>query len=117
MGKLAVLAIGAIAVVGIGIYLARRTAGVRVEHGTDAEPAPTPEPTPGPGPTAELPVDPDLAGTGPDPDAREAESEVTEETRFERLATQESDERHERARRLRDDPLTPRLGGDAETPH
>ena len=47
-------------------------------------------------------------GPVPDPDARERESEQTEETRYERLAELEQEERRDVAERLRDDPLTER---------
>jgi hypothetical protein len=48
-------------------------------------------------------------GAVPSPAARENESLKTEETKYERLAERESQERHAAAARLRSDPLTEKL--------
>jgi hypothetical protein len=65
---------------------------------------------------AGLVVDVDAPSTAPDPEAREVESEVTGETRYDRLVEREREERRERAERVLDDPLTEKLEGDAERP-
>jgi hypothetical protein len=63
---------------------------------------------------AELPVDPNTPGAAPDADAREVESEATDETRYDRLVEREREERREAAERLLEDPLTKKLEGDTE---
>jgi len=64
---------------------------------------------------AVLPVDPDRPGAAPDPEAREQESAVTRDTRFDRLADEEREARRDAVRRLQADPLDERrAGGEAE---
>ncbi|MDQ3875821.1 MAG: hypothetical protein M3322_09825 [Actinomycetota bacterium] len=63
---------------------------------------------------AELPVDPDTPGAAPDAEAREVESDATDETRYDRLVEHEREERSEAAERLLEDPLTKKLEGEAE---
>jgi len=61
------------------------------------------------------PVDPDRTRAAPDPEAREQESAVTRDTRFDRLADEEREARRDAVRRLQADPLNERLaGGEAE---
>jgi hypothetical protein len=65
---------------------------------------------------AGLVVDPNAPSPAPDAEAREVESEVTDETQYERLVDREREERREYAERVLDDPLTERLESDAERP-
>ena len=96
-------------------YLRRRGQESADSWSSSYEPASTP---PAPdvveAPGAELPVDPDAPGTAPDPEAREMESDVTDETRYDRLVEHEREERREAAERVLEDPLTERLEDDAE---
>ncbi|SRR6266516_6458600 len=64
------------------------------------------------GPEAKLPLDPDRPGVAPGPEAREQESAATEDTRLDRLADREREERREAARHLQADPLTEKPSGD-----
>jgi len=47
-----------------------------------------------------------------DPERREQESAITEETKYERLGEEESEERHDAAEGLKNDPFTERLVSD-----
>ncbi len=68
-----------------------------------------------PGPPAQSPVPEqppafaDQPVPVPGPDEREQESAVTDDTRYDRLAEREQDERRTAAERLKEDPLTQQL--------
>ncbi len=72
--------------------------------------AETASPPAGPAAEPTLPLDPNRPDVAPGPEAREQESAVTEDTRFDRLAEEERQRRREAATRVQDHPL----GGRAE---
>jgi hypothetical protein len=75
----------------------------RAKDELEPEPEVVFEPAPEPPPFA------DERGAVPGQGERERESQATQETRYERLVDEESEQRREAAERLQDDPLTRRL--------
>jgi hypothetical protein len=105
MRKVFLIAAGAGAGAGLAFYVwSRRSEDQFAYESNQFAYEAVPAPPAAPPPVAEPPVDPDTPGVAPDPEARDLESELTEETRYERLGEHEREEREQAAERLGREP-------------